>query len=109
MVIIVPIAFSFISAHCITRRELHSPFNILLRKGDTDKSERPKERTHAGNHFYADPVQNASSRVVREAKYTGSSGNIQGREFKRIENPRPRYSKRIRKEEIMITSIITSL
>ena len=100
MVIIVE--FSFISAHCITRSELHSAFKMLLRKGDTDKSEIPKELTHTVNHFGAKPVQNASRRVVRKAKYTGSSGNTEGRELKIIENPRLRCSKRIRKEEIMI-------
>ena len=70
--------------------------------GDTDNSERPKEQTHAGNYSGGEPVQNASGGVVGEAKCTGSSGNTQGREFKRIENLRTRRSKRIRKEEIMI-------
>ena len=33
--IIVPIAFSIISAHCITRRELQSAFKMLLMKENT--------------------------------------------------------------------------
>ena len=48
----------------------------------------------------------ASSKCVRvvvgEAIYIGLYGNTQGREFKRIKNPRTRQSKRIRKEEITI-------
>ena len=71
--------------------------------GDTDNSERANwSKTHAGNDPGREPVRNESGGVVGKAKYTGSSGNTQGREFKRIENPRPRRSKIIRKEEIMI-------
>ena len=67
-----------------------------------DDSERPKEQTCAVNYSSGEPVRNESGGVVGAAKYTGSSGNTRGREFKRIENPRPRWSERIRKEDIMI-------
>ena len=112
--IIIPIAFSIIQAHCITRRELHRALKMLLNEGKyCDNSERPKEQTHAGNYTGGEPVGNESGRsggVVGEAKCTGSSGNTQGREFKRIENPRPRQSKRIKKRRNNdITSLIMSL
>ena len=35
IIIIVPIAFSIISAHCINRKEIHSAFKMLLRKENT--------------------------------------------------------------------------
>ena len=106
--IIVPIAFSIISRHCITRRELHSTFKMLLMKGDIDNSERPKKQNKCRELLQWWARSKCFSRVGDEAKYTGSSGSTQGREFKRIENPRHRQSKRIRKVEIMISSIIMS-
>ena len=42
-------------------------------------SERPKEQMQAGNYTGGKPVRNESGGVVGDAKYTGSSGNTQGR------------------------------
>ena len=86
-IIIVPMAFLVISAHCITRGELHSAFKMLSRKNNTDNSERPKEQAHAGNYSGGELVRNVSVGIVGEPKYTRSSGSIQWREFKKIENP----------------------
>ena len=71
MLIIVPIVFLVISAHCMTRMELPSAFKMILRMLDTNNSERPKEQTCAGNYSIGEPVQNTSGLVVGEAKYTG--------------------------------------
>ena len=55
--IIVHIAFSIISAHCITRMELHSVFKMLLNKENTvitEKDLRSKHMqgtTQAGSQF----------------------------------------------------------
>ena len=56
--IILPIKFLLISAHCITRKELHSTFKMLSRKENTDNSRNSRkywqltqETTQAASQF----------------------------------------------------------